>query len=419
MIGLDGVPYSLISRFALESKMPFLAEFMENGALQLMKASLPEISAVSWSDFMTGSNAGTHGIFGFTDFKSDSYEIRFPNFLDLKCPTFWDKLAEKGKRCVIINQPSTYPARPVNGILISGFVALDLAKAVYPLSHKAILDKIGYQIDIDTLRARHDPDFLWQELKRTLIARQKAFHQFWREDWDYFELVITETDRLHHFLWDACLDPNHPNHQRFLNYYQDIDRFIQNIVAAFEQLTGGLEGFYLLSDHGFCGIDQEVYLNAWLKKESYLKFKANEPKGIEDLAEGSLAFALDPNRIYLNKKGRFPQGVVDPLEAEALKKEISQKIEKLEWQGKKVIRHVFDAEKIYSGPFVALGPDLVVVAEPGFDLKGSVKKKELFGQTDLQGMHTWNDAFVWSPHRLTHDLAISDLAASILMHFQG
>ncbi len=76
-----------------------------------MKASLPEISAVSWTDFMTGTNSGTHGIFGFTDFKPDSYELRFPNFLDVKAPTFWDTLGAKGKKSIIINQPSTYPAR--------------------------------------------------------------------------------------------------------------------------------------------------------------------------------------------------------------------------------------------------------------------------------------------------------------------
>ena len=31
--------------------------------------------------------------------------------------------------------------------------------------------------------------------------------------------------------------------------------------------------------------------------------------------------------------------------------------------------------------------------QPGFDLKGSVKQREIFGRTPgLQGMHTWDDA---------------------------
>ena len=109
---------------------------------------------VSWTSFMTGANPGTHGIFGFTDFKPGSYEIRFPNFLDMKAPTIWQTLADKGKKSVVINQPSTYPARPVNGILVSGFVAIELAKAVYPLNRLAALEKMGYRTDIDTLKSR-------------------------------------------------------------------------------------------------------------------------------------------------------------------------------------------------------------------------------------------------------------------------
>ncbi len=53
---------------------------------------------------------------------------------------------------------------------------------------------------------------------------------------------------------------------------------------------------------------------------------------------------------------------------------------KLEYEGRKVVREVFHAKDIYSGPLVAKGPDLIVLSEPGFDMKGSVKKKEIFGR---------------------------------------
>ena len=133
VIGLDGVPFGLLLDLAKKGVMSSLGRIIDAGHLHKMKASLPEISAVSWTDFMTGTNSGTHGIFGFTDLKPGSYDLRFPNFLDVKAPTFWDALGERGKKSIIINQPSTYPARPINGVLISGFVAVELAKAVYPL----------------------------------------------------------------------------------------------------------------------------------------------------------------------------------------------------------------------------------------------------------------------------------------------
>jgi predicted AlkP superfamily phosphohydrolase/phosphomutase len=417
VIGLDGVPYGMIVELARRGVMSTMARLMDLGKLHQMKASLPEISAVSWTNFMTGTNSGTHGIFGFTDFKPRSYEIRFPNFLDVRAPTLWDKLGAKGKRSIVINQPSTYPARKIEGVLISGFVALELAKAVWPMTYRAVLERMGYQIDIDTLKARESPAVLWQELTKTMAGRQKALNLFWEEPWDYFEFVLTGTDRLHHFLWKAYEDPAHPAHQNFLDFYRHIDRLIGKIVAAYHKLTNTYDGFYILSDHGFTGIVQEVYLNVWLAKNGYLKFAKPEPAGLEDISARTRAFALDPNRIYLNLKNKFPKGTVERSKRKALRGEIAGKLRKLEFHGRKVVREVFFAEDAYSGPYVGKGPDLIVVGEPGFDMKGSVKKKEIFGRSGLQGMHTWDDAFFWATEDLGDDLAIEDVAPVILKNF--
>ncbi len=417
VIGLDGVPYSMIVDLAKKGVMSTMARLIDTGHLHKMKASLPEISAVSWTNFMTGTNPGTHGIFGFTDFHPRSYEIRFPNFADLKSKTIFDILGEKGKKSIVINQPATYPARKLNGVLISGFVAVELAKAVYPRTYMASLERMGYQVDIDTLKAREDPGFLWQELIKTMAGHQKALNMFWEEEWNYFEFVITGTDRLHHFLWSAYGNPRHPHHQLFLDYYRQVDRIISKIITSYRKTTKSEEGLYILSDHGFTGITQEVYLNAWLEKNKYLKFTKPEPDGLEDIHAKSRAFALDPNRIYIHLNKKFPKGSVAAKEKKALKQEIAQKLQKLQYKGKKVVRQVFFSENIYSGPSVSKGPDLIVLGEPGFDMKGSVKKKNIFGRTSLQGMHTWDDAFFWAEQEMGQDLAIEDLSSIIMQNF--
>jgi len=414
VIGLDGVPYTLVLELTERGIMPSLAGLLKAGHLHRMKASLPEISSVSWTDFMTGTDSGAHGIFGFTDLKPGSYALRFPNFLDVKKETLWDILGKTGKRSIVLNQPSTYPARPLNGVMVSGFVAIDLAKAVYPLSQKAPLDRMGYQVDIDTVKSRQDHAFFWADLKKTMDGLERAMDHFWKDDWDYFEFVVTGTDRLHHFLWNAYADKKHPYHDRFLDYYRRVDGIVGRLVLSFSRLTGGDSGLYLLSDHGFCQIEQEVYLNAWLQKEGYLRLAGETPQGLEDIAEGSLAFALDPSRIYFNRKGRFPKGAVDEGDRKTMKAEITRKLEGLEFGGRRVIRRVFDADDVYFGPYSASGPDLLVLSEPGFDLKGTVKKRDVFGRTDLEGMHTWDDAFFWSQQRAEDDLKISRLSAHIL-----
>lgn len=418
VIGLDGVPHSFLLDLTQRDIMPYMKGLIDRGQLHRMKASLPEISSVSWTDFMTGTNSGTHGIFGFTDLKKGTYDLRFPNFQEVKKETFWDTLGQKKKRSVVINQPSTYPAKPINGILISGFVAIELAKAVYPVAIKDILKLIEYQIDIDTMKSREDHEFLWKDLATTLNGRKKAFDAFWGTDWDYFQIVITGTDRLQHFLWDAYKDESHPYHQNFLDYYTRLDRFIAKIVDAHLDISEDHSGLYLLSDHGFAGIKQEVYLNVWLEQEGYLKFESSTPNELGEIDSSSKAFAMDPNRIYINLKDRYPKGSVDESDRQALKREIADKIQGLKHDGQPIIREVFDTEEIYSGPLVPSGPDLIVLSEYGYDIKGSVKKKEIFGRSNLQGMHTWDDAFFWSAKEESQDLKISDLSRIIMENFE-
>ncbi|MBI5376072.1 MAG: alkaline phosphatase family protein [Candidatus Schekmanbacteria bacterium] len=423
VVGLDGVPFTLLEALTRNGVMPFMEKLKRDGNLRSMKVTLPEISAVSWSSFMTGTNPGTHGIFGFMDLKPQTYSLTFPSYNDLKAPAIWDNLKEIGKRSVVINQPSTYPARPINGVLISGFVAIDIKKAVYPATLVPQLQELGYKIDIDTMKAREDKDFLIKELYATLAGRSKALDLLWdNEDWDYFEVVVTGTDRLHHYLWDALGDNSHKYHQAFLDYYNKVDSFVESTYKKFLDIAGdGEEGneFLLLSDHGFTGIEKEINLNCWLAKEGYLSYMKDSPDSVADISDSAKAFVLDPGRIYINYKGKYPKGCVERAEGEGIMREIKEKLEKVEFEGKKVIQNVFRKDEIYSGPYLDRAADMVALSYPGFDLKGSVKKDVIFDKTVLQGMHTWDDAFFWSFGRKKDNLNITDIAQIIIDNFKS
>jgi len=306
----------------------------------------------------------------------------------------------------------------MNGVLISGFVAVDMAKAVYPARHLARLRQLGYRIDVDTQRARSDPSFLMEELRSTLDARRRVVDHFWEaEDWDYFEVVITGTDRLHHFLWSALEDSAHPFHGAALEYYGQIDAFLGRMAYRFARLSGQdgpIPGFFLLSDHGFTAIHQEVYLNCWLQEQGYLAFSSRSPESLEELAEGSRAFALDPSRIYLNLRGKYPKGCVSEEQVCRLREELVEKLQNLQCDGLKVVQRVFRREEVYSGPLAEQGPDLVVLSQRGFDLKGSLRQSEVFGRSGLEGMHTWDDAFFFSDEPPREEFCITDCAEIIL-----
>jgi predicted AlkP superfamily phosphohydrolase/phosphomutase len=423
VVGLDGVPHTLVKRFTEDGTMPALAEIIRAGHLRQMKVTLPEISAVSWPSFMTGSNPGRHSIFGFTDLKPNSYSLRFPSFGDLRAPTIWDRLAERKKRSVVINQPSTYPARPMEGVMISGFVALSLKKSVHPKSILPRLERDGYIIDIDTLRARTDHAYLLSENAKVLESRERVANDLWdNEKWDYFEIVVTGTDRLHHYLWDALDDESHPCHEAFLDYYRNVDAFLGRLHSKFRKLTGAGEttpGFYILSDHGFTGIKSEFYLGAWLKEQGFLKLEKDDADSLEAIAEGTRAFVLDPSRIHLNMVDKYPKGCVKPEDVKPIVADIKAGLTELTSNGEQVIDKVFERDEAYDGPFAAQGPDLVAVSKYGFDIKGSPKHSELFGRTPLTGMHTWDDAFFWATEESKEDLNITDVAETILQYMDS
>ena len=57
-----------------------MASIFEEGLLGQMSVCIPEISSVSWSSFMTGTQPGVHGIYGFIELEPRSYKMCFPNF---------------------------------------------------------------------------------------------------------------------------------------------------------------------------------------------------------------------------------------------------------------------------------------------------------------------------------------------------
>ncbi len=424
VIGLDGVGAPLIEQLTDRGVMPRMAALRRAGTLARMDSSLPTISSVSWSNFMTGTNPGRHGIYGFTDVKRDSYAVYFPNYRHVQGATIWDALGTAGRRSIVLNIPNTYPAKDINGVLVSGFVAVNIERAVTPASVLPLLKSQGYKIDVDYVNANERPDAFFKDLADTLAARRRTLAHFLREeDWDCFIGVITETDRLHHYFWNAYADPTSPLHQRFLDFYAAVDAAIGELVDALPDGTP----LFVIADHGHTLIEAEFYPNVWLREQGLLQFKTPTPKSVADLDPSSKAFILDPGRIYLNLKGRFANGVVEPgAEAEDLLRRIADGLAAIEYDGpavdgnRKPVKQVFRRDEIYRGPQLEQAPDAVLHFHDGFDIKGAVARTELFGRSALTGMHTYDDALMYvnRPGWATRDLAIVDLAPTIL-HLLG
>ncbi len=420
IVGLDGVGAPLIEQLTDRGVMPRMAALRKAGTLGRMTSSIPTVSSVSWSGFMTGANPGRHGIYGFTDVRRDSYAVYFPNYTHVRAPTLWDALGAQRKTSIVINIPGTYPAKDIRGVLVSGFVAVSMERAVTPASARAVLAEHGYKIDVDYVNADQHPGAFFTDLFATLAARRRTLrHYLATADWDCFIGVITETDRLHHYFWRAYTDPDDPLHQRFLDFYAELDATIGELA----DVVGDDTPLFIIADHGHTLIETECYPNAWLRAAGLLRFKTATPKSFADLDPSSPVFILDPGRIYLNLKGRFAEGVVTPgAEAEELLARVTAGLLAIEYPGPAVggtrrpVQAVYRRDEMYHGPCVDQAPDAVLHFHDGFDIKGAITRTELFGRSALTGMHTYDDSlfYVNRPGFPTQDLAITDLAPTVL-----
>jgi predicted AlkP superfamily phosphohydrolase/phosphomutase len=389
IIGIDGAPYGLMEDLSDKEVMPYFKQLRKEGAFVKMRSSVPEISSVSWSSIITGKNPGEHGVYGFTHMMDGTYTLSFPSFKDLKVPPFWQR--DRNKKYVVINVPFTYPAQEMNGVLISGFVALDLENAVYPPLHLQKLRDLNYRIDIDAEKGHKSKLLLFKELFTTLEARIKAYKYFWDAvDWDVFILVFTGSDRLEHFLWNAYEDETHEHRSQFLEFFERIDGVIGEINNRLDED----DSLVILSDHGMEGIRTDVNVNAYLVQEGFLLLEDDPNKKYNCIKEGTKAFALDPGRVYLNKKGKYPRGCIRDDEEKGVIEELIDSFAKLRWNGERVINRIYRKEEIYHGNFVEQAPDLVLMSNSGFNLKAGLFKKELFEEDPLTGKHTQADAFL-------------------------
>lgn len=392
IIGLDGMPYGLMDTFAQDGTMFNFGGLVDQGVFKPMASSIPEVSSVAWSSVITGKNPGEHGVFGFTDVASGTYRTTFPNFNDIQAKPFWER--EGNGRSVIINVPMTFPARPMNGVHIAGFVALDLERATYPSSLVPKLKEMDYRVDVDSQKAHENLGFFLRDLDKTLDARIETYRHLWHEEaWETFVLVFTGTDRLAHFLWDAYEDEDHEYHQAFVDHFRQIDEAIGEIAHSLSED----DALIMLSDHGFERLKQDVYVNYLLREEGFLTFEAGATPGLKAVASDTKAFALDPGRIYVHSRERYPNGGVEAGDRERVIEDLLTLFEDLELDAEKVVQRGYRGEELYRGIQMDRAPDVVLLGNSGYNLRGNWKAESLFGTGIFTGKHSQADAFllVW------------------------
>jgi predicted AlkP superfamily phosphohydrolase/phosphomutase len=373
VIGLDCAPPQLVFG-EWSDHLPVLRGLMDRGCWGTLESSYPCITVPAWSCMTASVDAGELGIYGFRNRRDHSYDGHaLADSRAVTAPRVWDVLSARGRPVIALGVPGTYPPTPVNGVMVSCFLTPDPRRCefTYPPEMRHEIEAIvgEYMVDVEGFRTSDKGRLLTDIETMTDRRFQLAEHLAASRPWDLFFLVEMGTDRIQHGFW-RFMDPEHRLHQpgtphagAILAYYRRLDERIGRLL----DLAGEETAVVVASDHGAKRMDGGICLNEWLRQEGYLTLLTEpvEPTALRpELVDWSRTVAWGDGgyygRVFLNVRGREPEGIVDPDAYEGVRTELKRRLEALgDEQGRAIGTVAHRPEELYRR-CRGVPPDLLV-----------------------------------------------------------
>jgi predicted AlkP superfamily phosphohydrolase/phosphomutase len=447
LIGWDGATFNLLNPWVEEGELPNLAAMLSRGSARKLRSIIPPVTPAAWISILTGMNPGKHGVLDFNEFNASDYlqKEKLINSTHMAGTTILDLLGERGLSVCSLQLPLTYPVWPIKGLMLAGIPNPD--------------DSQSYTFPPDRNFGPLRPAKMRPQMSYAELFENHAFHinkltditcEQMREGYDFLCVYFRESDDFHHLYW-RFLDPSNPGYDAkeaaefgnpIKNIYKALDAALGRILAARPDAN-----YFLISDHGGAAMGmRRLYLNVWLGQHGYLKLKQSIVGTIGQLAyrglkaikpwlswykmqnvQGKLglgqvaarmrsnadafdwtksrAFAVLPCAptagIQVNLRGREAQGCVEPgAEYERLRDELIEEMKALKdpATGRPVVQEVRRREEVFSGPYLARIPDIVMILDQEVMVRtdfnssvwGDTRPSELH---DLSGEHDMDGIF--------------------------
>ena len=470
VIGLDGATFDIIYPLIKKGKLPNISRLIDTGTHGVLKSTIPDLSPVAWTSMITGRKPGNHPIYDFITRRESSYDFKSTKGGDRKVMPIWSILSENGKEVGVINVTMSYPPEKVNGFLISGIDSpgLDSTFTYPPSLHSEIKEKLGRYTLINpyglTTREKQLQG-MFETLDNRIATTKYLMERF---KWDFFMTVFIETDGAQHFYWKD-MDTTHPDHNietpgPFKNAIFDVYTRLDKEIGEFIKMNEEEVTVMVVSDHGFQPLHKLFVLNNWLLHKGYLfleegigsvvsldklvslgkKLKGRLLPGSRGMKGKIPSLSIDWQRtkafadgtfgyIYINKKGREPQGTVEPgKEYEDLCEEIIEGLKSVRDpdNGSPVVENVFRREEIFKGPYMDSAPDLIITSRENYFVSASSERlpkvrgkrrqsDSMFQKHIWSGNHKPNGIFIVNGPDIkkgheVEDANIIDIAPTIL-----
>jgi predicted AlkP superfamily phosphohydrolase/phosphomutase len=415
VLALDGVTFDLIEPWVAQGLLPNLAKLIKSGAYGRMASTIPPITGAAWSTFQTGLNPGKHSVFDWLVRQPQSYHLTPVSSHSIAHTLLWEYLSTQGKRVGVIGVPVSYPARPINGFMLTDLLTPEGENYAHPSGLKREIEKkLGpYPVMPDHWRGRHAAMRWVDGLRSSLAQRIKtALYLAETNPWDFLMVHMMETDSVQHQMWHILDGETRAAYRTYgvsgnpiLEIYQQADRAVGEFVSRFTDAT-----LFVISDHGFGPLHYNIHLNCWLLNQGYLKLKKNPATLLKRLGYelGLTAFNINHfaeeskllergaklrhievhelfgryflsmqnidwsktraysygnvGQIFLNLKGREPLGIVEKPDVESILHTLIEDLKNLKnpLNGEKAIAAVYRKEEIYHGDRLDQSAELIL-----------------------------------------------------------
>lgn len=385
VLGLDGVPPELLFE-KWSSELPNIRGLMERGAYAGLDSTIPPASIIAWSSFASGRDASELGIYSYTRRNPETGRTELVNSTDVRADLIWDILSKKGMRSIVLFVPLTFPAKKINGIMVTDFLTPGIdSNCCYPAELKEYIKTLGnmelfFDVAGFTEYKGLEPGLLLQNAyKMTEMHVSLIKHLLQTEKYDFFMAVLLGTDRVQHMLW-KYFDKQHRHYEdsklsgELLDFYRFIDRKVGEILALLDSDTTVI----MASDHGMKGTEGKINLNDWLVDNGYLVLKDSFRREVEEnrkkgrqtklVFEGidfsmTRAYSIGAYhaRIFINSRARSPEGILDERQRLELIGELKSRLSRLRSDtGRALDTKFFLAKDIYKSASSRECPDMIV-----------------------------------------------------------
>ncbi len=373
VVGIDcGEPSLVFERW--RDRLPNLGRLMQAGTYGELTSTIPAITVPAWASMLSSKDPGQLGFYGFRNRADHSYErMTIATARAIKVPRAWNLISAAGKKVVVAGVPQTYPVEPVNGALISSFLTPSTqSQYTHPPELKAEIEGLldgEYMFDVGQFRTENKDDLLAQIYRMAERQHTVVKHLMTSRPWDFFMHVDMGVDRMHHGFW-KFFDATHPKHEpgnpyenAIRDYYVHLDAQIGERLALLDEETAVL----VVSDHGAKPMVGGICFNEWLKQEGYLVLE-HQPAGIVPLEKCEVDWSRTQAwgsggyyaRLFLNVKGREPEGIIEPEDYERVRDELAERIAAItDPEGKPIGSVAYKPEDIYA-EVNNIAPDLIV-----------------------------------------------------------